>query len=257
MEKWNNELSNEGNAEANTPVAHESVVRKVIKNAAIAGIVGMTQLSGVQESSAADGAPNNFGTKENTVARVVEVTKQAVDNNVKRPTRFFVEAIKGDFQKLKELVKKKDAAKEAKTLGLDMTLFADAQYTWGVEYVPKTNEKGSGVLAERYLKIDNKTGERTILAESAKVYELRETLSNIEGVPDIVLRHASVAANVLDKEKSFVASGFVAPESTKKAVGTEVRVYNGWKNTVEIDEDGKVVKLLHSEPPVEQSPEKK
>lgn len=257
MEKWNDLPSENVSEVAEVAPVPESTAKKIVKNTAIAGVVAMTQLSGVQESSAADNVQNNFQTKEGTVARVVEMTKQGIEHDIKRPTRSFFQAIKGDFQKLKEQARQKEAAKELKRLGLDTILSVDDQYTWGVEYVPKTTESGLGVLAERYLKIDKKTGERTVLVEASKVYEIRDTLSKIEGVPEQVLRHASVAANVLDKEKAFVASSFVAPESTKKTVGTEVRIYNGWRNTVEVDEDGKVVKLLHSEPPVEESPEKK
>lgn len=257
MEKWNDVPGEKVDEVAGAMPVPESVAKKIVKNAAIAGVVAMTQLGGVQESSAADKSQNSFQTKEGTVARVVEMTKQAVDHEVKRPTRSFFQAIRGDFQKLKEQARQKEAAKELKRLGLDTILSVDGQYTWGVQYVPKTNEKGEGVLADRYLKIDNKTGERTVLVESAKIYELKEALEKIKDLPEEVLRDVKVATDVFDEEKQLVASGFVEPTSKKQAVGTEVRTYKNWKNTVEVDEDGKVVKILESERIVEESPEKK
>jgi|GEM_PF-1688525 len=252
MEKWT-EVPVEVVNEVSAQTSSEGVAKKIIKNAAIAGVVGMAHLSGVQESVASDG----FQTKEKTPARTVEVVGRMVEGIVKKPATLFVESLKGDFRKLKELVTKKDLSKESKKDNVDTKIFVDDRYTWGIEYVPKTNDKGDGVLADRYVKIDNKTGEKTVLVESAKVYELKAALEKIDGLPEEVLAYASVVTDALDEEKKIVASGFVEPTSKKPAVKTEIREYKGWKNTVEVDEDGAVVKILSSESLVENPPEKK
>jgi hypothetical protein len=133
-------------------------------------------------------------------------------------------------------------------------LHKDATSTWGVEYVKKSDNDGRNFLAERYVKIDNATGKTTILGEYDNVLQSAEGISKLDGIPEQIKKYASRAASAVKTERAFQASGFTAPTGVEKVKGKvhlEKRNFEGYgvkaQNTVEVDEDGNVVRLIDSE----------
>jgi hypothetical protein len=124
----------------------------------------------------------------------------------------------------------------------------DKQFTWGIEYVPK-QEVGGGFIAERYVKINNKTGETTVLGEYNNVLEAGKSISAMPDVPEKVRSHAQYASNAIQTEKNFQASGLTEPTGNREGkTYVAEKEFEGYgikaKTTVEVDEAGKVVRLV-------------
>jgi hypothetical protein len=123
-------------------------------------------------------------------------------------------------------------------------LHRDKQFTWGVEYVPKRE-----FIAQRYVKIDNSTGEITILGEFDNVFQAAEGIAKISDIPEKIKQRAERDAKAIQIERDFQASGLTKP--TGKVEGKthiDERSFEGYgvkaKTVVEVDEAGNVVKLL-------------
>ena len=129
-------------------------------------------------------------------------------------------------------------------------LYKDTKITWGVEYVKKSKD-GRNFLALRYVKIDDATGTVTIIGQYNNVIEASKGLAKVAGIPEQIVKHAQHDAAAVEMERSFQASGFT--EQTGDASGkthVEERHFTGnginATNTVEVDEKGKVVRLIDS-----------
>ncbi len=191
------------------------LINKVKKTAALAGVVGVGYFGSMGSGEAAD-------------ASLLENTP-----NTKH-----------------EEVTESSAGKTMEASELFEVLYKETKITWGVEYVKKSKE-GRNFLAQRYVKIDDATGVVTILGEFDNVIEASKGLAKVADVPEQIVKHAQHEAGAVEMERSFQASGFTEP--TGDASGkthVEERHFKGngidATNTVEVDEKGKVVRLIDS-----------
>jgi hypothetical protein len=130
-------------------------------------------------------------------------------------------------------------------------LHKDHAFIWGVEYVPKKHD-GKNILAERFVKIDTKTNETSIIGEYNNLIEAAEGLSKITDLPESILRSARANLDAIQTEKDFQASGLVEPNNDISGkTHVETRTFKGYgietKNKVEVDEKGMIVDLQSSE----------
>jgi len=127
----------------------------------------------------------------------------------------------------------------------------DAESTWGIEYVPKRHD-GRDIFAERYVKIDTKTGATDVIGEYDTVTAAAEGISKMGNVPPEVKALAERDAGVVQTERDFQASGFTEPVGHPTGhTRMELRTFDGYgvhaKNSVEVDEEGKPVHLADSD----------
>jgi hypothetical protein len=89
------------------------------------------------------------------------------------------------------------------------------------------------------------------IGEYDDVMEAGKALSKIPGLPLLVRKHAMRDAAIIQTEKDFRASGLIEPDGNpEEKTHIEVRKFEGYnvktKSEVEVDEHGKVVKLIDS-----------
>lgn len=127
-------------------------------------------------------------------------------------------------------------------------LHREKEFTWGIEYVPKEKD-GRGFLAQRYVKIENKTGKTTTLGEYDNIFQAAEGALKILDLPEVIRQHAQRDASIIQTEKDFQFSGLTEPTGNIEGeTHIEERNFEGYgihaKTKVEVDEAGNVVKLL-------------
>ena len=189
-----------------------SIGRWVKKTAALAGAVGVGYFGSMGDATAGDTVRAGHGTGHKQKIRETQPVQKTVESS--------------NF----------------------MMLYKDGTSTWGVEYVNKTVE-GRGILAQRFVQINDTTGEKKILGEYNNLLEASEALAKMPDVPEQVRESAKHDVDIVQTERNFQASGLTEPSGDASGkTHIEERHFTGYglntTNKVEVDVNGKVVHLI-------------
>lgn len=120
------------------------------------------------------------------------------------------------------------------TNSLDV-IHRDKQFTWGIEYVPKEKE-GKGILAQRYVRINNETGGTETFGEFDNVFQAAEGVARISGLPEEIRERAQHDAGIIQNEAGLLEKGWLELPNGKHGVdvpGSE-KIVDGKKVHTEV-----------------------